>query len=168
MSSSDWIKLLGNVAQPFDLRSLGGEVQICVDGEALGRIVSEGIEWIYGGQWLELRERVEAFVSQMQKHGITCVVFFHSVPCPTPADDLAMRAAVASRFRLAKRAAALAAQGSEIDVQSIPTEIDVAVAQALTLAGVKVLSTTSDNHTREIAYWCNQNKCKGVLADDPV
>ena len=65
-----WKKVLSQARQDLPLPDLAAgkkKARLCVDGAELGRALIFGHdEWIYGGQWLSLREQIEEFVSHMK------------------------------------------------------------------------------------------------------
>ena len=90
-----WPKVLAQAKQDIPLAELAAgkkKARLCVDGAELGRALIFGHdEWIYGGQWLSLREQIDEFVAHMKVPSIclrrclpACLSFFVMVVARNP------------------------------------------------------------------------------------
>jgi len=73
-----WKKVLAQAKQDIPLAELASgkkKARLCVDGAALGRALTFGHdEWIYGGQWLSLREQIDEFVTHLKVSRCSCAL----------------------------------------------------------------------------------------------
>ena len=144
----------------------GASCTIVVDGMALIRkLYTPDLEWVVGGQYQELWLHVQSFVRAFEAHGLRLVVFIDG-----GVDDAKLSEWRERRTKdLAKvnRVVTALSRGEQVPTGAWmpPPNISKAVGGAFAQLGCKVYYTAGEAD-RELASYCESQRCAAVLAKD--
>nr|XP_002732264.2 PREDICTED: constitutive coactivator of peroxisome proliferator-activated receptor gamma-like [Saccoglossus kowalevskii] len=168
MSGMVW----GGLMEPGGMEELyhrehGKPAVLVVDGmSCLRKLYHPGIPWIYGGQWNQYLEELNNFISSFQKAKIELVFFFdgrveNSKRAVWVERRLSDRKKVESIFDHVKKT------GKEpcASMFQIPVSLAHFTRLALKSLGATVINTSMEADY-EIAKYCRQNRCLGILGQD--
>ena len=145
----------------------GRQPVLVIDGMALLRkFYNPGIPWVYGGEWLELYERIRAFLETLKNADIKPVFIFDGVI------EKAKRATWLERRKKERRLVSQVfdhikrtRRHPEKKLYHIPPCISGCFRKALKVLGAEV-SKSSIEADREIFHYYKQHQCFGVLSHD--
>ncbi|XP_072030894.1 constitutive coactivator of peroxisome proliferator-activated receptor gamma-like isoform X1 [Amphiura filiformis] len=145
----------------------GRQPILVVDGIVLLRkFYNPGIPWVYGGEWLELFERIQAFLETLKNADIKSVFIFDGVV------EQSKRATWLDRRKKERRLVSqvfehIKRTGRHPDKRDyhIPPSVKGCIIKALKFLGAEV-SRSSIDTDKEIFQYYKEHQCFGVLSHD--